>query len=912
MASMIFRKVSALPSTFEPDAVYLVSTAGGKFKMYLADNTGTSVKEQEGAAGGGGGNSEAVVTSVSRPDPVTTAENFWWNPSTDSLYIKETIASQPTWTIVVDSKPITPKTLESVLYYYGNPLSYMGLLSIPAIADEIASNYKYWVMATGLQNPAHPNYTTTVQIIQAVRDRGLKVYGNIPIDTTSSNYSVSQISTMADQWKTIAVDGIFLDKYGFDGGSTRQRQIDIVTTIRGKSLLICASSYESEEFMTDTLAQTGWASGDNRYSRWQTQNPLDQASPVQPGDTYVMPEFCYNTSGPLNFALTQKRAQTASSLCKSKQVSFWTQTTFGESSPGTVNPVVLGNLNTLEMSGDYISATAYLFDVLASGSAGASYGSNGTPVSAPLRKLPYGAETPAALATVTNATSTAGRYFGSTYVFVTNTTSQYVTVTGKMKTVAEKELIGSDASQAPSNSMLGTAAYTDSTAYATADQGALASTAVQPGLLATVATTGVYGDLTGKPTLAAVATSGAYGDLTGKPSLATIATSGAYSDLTGTPTLSAVAISGNYADLYGTPVLSTVATTGAYSDLSGKPVLSTVATSGSYTDLSNKPTIPAAQVQVDWNATTGITSILNKPSLSTVATTGAYSDLSERPTLATVSTSGSYNDLSDKPTIPAAQIQVDWNATAGITSILNKPTLATVATTGTYSDLSGVPTLATVATTGSYTDLSNQPTIPDAQVQTDWNAVAGISAIANKPAVIAAGATSADARSSIGAIPEAPSDSQNYARRNGDWTAFVAGDVTLNGNQTLTNKQISGSNNTLTVDGTNKVGYLTIPPNSITTSYELALSDIGKSITKSVAGDMALTIFADTVLAFPVGATVSIINSSASGTITIFSADTLVWSPEGTTGSRVLAPNGMATITKVPDSKWMIVGAGLT
>jgi len=32
--------------------------------------------------------------------------------------------------------------------------------------------------------------------------------------------------------------------------------------------------------------------------------------------------------------------------------------------------------------------------------------------------------------------------------------------------------------------------------------------------------------------------------------------------------------------------------------------LSTVATTGSYTDLSNKPTIPAAQIQSDWNQTT--------------------------------------------------------------------------------------------------------------------------------------------------------------------------------------------------------------------------------------------------------------------------------------------------------------------
>ena len=59
--------------------------------------------------------------------------------------------------------------------------------------------------------------------------------------------------------------------------------------------------------------------------------------------------------------------------------------------------------------------------------------------------------------------------------------------------------------------------------------------------------------------------------------LATVATTGAYSDLSGKPTLATVATSGAYADLSGTPSLATVATTGAYSDLSGKPTLGTAA-----------------------------------------------------------------------------------------------------------------------------------------------------------------------------------------------------------------------------------------------------------------------------------------------------------------------------------------------
>jgi len=83
------------------------------------------------------------------------------------------------------------------------------------------------------------------------------------------------------------------------------------------------------------------------------------------------------------------------------------------------------------------------------------------------------------------------------------------------------------------------------------------------------------------------------------------------------------------------------------------------------------PSIPAAQVNADWNAITGIAQILNKPTLSTVAT------------------SGSYNDLLNKPVIPAAQVNSDWNATSGLALILNKPTLFS----GNYSDLTGKPTI---------------------------------------------------------------------------------------------------------------------------------------------------------------------------------------------------------------------------
>jgi hypothetical protein len=134
-------------------------------------------------------------------------------------------------------------------------------------------------------------------------------------------------------------------------------------------------------------------------------------------------------------------------------------------------------------------------------------------------------------------------------------------------------------------------------------------------------------------------------------------------------------------------------TPGASSTIAASQVtgLATVATTGSYTDLINTPTIPAAQVNSDWNATSGLAQILNKPVLASVATTGLYSSLIGTPTLATVATSGSYTDLINTPSIPS-QTNADWSSASGPSEILNKPTFANVAFSGSYTDLINTPT----------------------------------------------------------------------------------------------------------------------------------------------------------------------------------------------------------------------------
>jgi hypothetical protein len=118
-----------------------------------------------------------------------------------------------------------------------------------------------------------------------------------------------------------------------------------------------------------------------------------------------------------------------------------------------------------------------------------------------------------------------------------------------------------------------------------------------------------------------------WSSITGKPSFATVATSGAYADLIGKPTIpskvsdltndSGFITSVAWADVSGKPNLFS----GAYADLTGKPVLF----SGSYTDLTNKPSIPTVP--------TNVSSFANDAGYLTSVGTISYNDLTNKPTI---------------------------------------------------------------------------------------------------------------------------------------------------------------------------------------------------------------------------------------------------------------------------------------
>lgn len=116
-----------------------------------------------------------------------------------------------------------------------------------------------------------------------------------------------------------------------------------------------------------------------------------------------------------------------------------------------------------------------------------------------------------------------------------------------------------------------------------------------------------------------------------------------------------------------------------------------------------------------------------------------------------------------------------------------------------------------------------------------------------------------------------------------------------------------------TVDGTNPVGFRNIPQSSSSANTTTVLSDAGGHLYHPASDNnpRTFTIDSNANVAYPIGTAITFINDKNTLTIAI-TADTLVWAEDGSTGSRTLAENGMATAVKVTSTRWIISGTGLS
>jgi hypothetical protein len=137
------------------------------------------------------------------------------------------------------------------------------------------------------------------------------------------------------------------------------------------------------------------------------------------------------------------------------------------------------------------------------------------------------------------------------------------------------------------------------------------------------------------------------------------------------------------------------------------------------------------------------------------------------------------------------------------------------------------------------------------------------------------------------------------------WAAAAAGDVTLTGVQTLTNKTLTSP-----VLNDPKLN-LTLNANTATT-YTFVLADNGKLVTSNNASAQTLSIPTNASVAFPVGTQINVawitgagqptINAVTSGTTTILSTGATSTAP------KLRVANSVATCIKIATDTWLVTG----
>lgn len=145
-------------------------------------------------------------------------------------------------------------------------------------------------------------------------------------------------------------------------------------------------------------------------------------------------------------------------------------------------------------------------------------------------------------------------------------------------------------------------------------------------------------------------------------------------------------------------------------------------------------------------------------------------------------------------------------------------------------------------------------------------------------------------------------------------TLAVADGKTLTASNTLT---LAGTDSTTMTfpPASASIGYLNVPQNSQSAAYTTVLADSGKHVLHPSADTTArtFTIDSNANVAYPIGTAITFVNQASAGVMTIaITTDTMRLAGAGTTGSRTLAANGIATALKLTSTEWIISGTGLT
>ncbi len=165
----------------------------------------------------------------------------------------------------------------NLLIYYSYPSLINGANGDIPTAAATFGNYDIVVLGDGLETPTHPDSANTGLIMQNSATASTRFFGYVDAGISTQNLTLSQIQTEISNWTNLGADGIFLDDFGYDFGTTRERQNAIVDYAHSLGLPVIANGF----FVDDVFSSAVDASS----------NPNGTATRLTAADFYLYESY---------------------------------------------------------------------------------------------------------------------------------------------------------------------------------------------------------------------------------------------------------------------------------------------------------------------------------------------------------------------------------------------------------------------------------------------------------------------------------------------------------------------------------------------------------------------------------------------------------------------------------------------
>lgn len=188
--------------------------------------------------------------------------------------------------------PVTTRKMKNLGIFYGWPTAINGVHNIDwdnrvQLASAEIAKYDRMILGETLEDPEHGDHENTKTIIATVHagGTGTQIFGYICTGTCGgANPSSTVINANIDQWKAMAVDGVFLDEAGFDFNQTQAPDANANTRARLVSALNHAHSLGLKVMVN------AWNADDIFVA--EASNP----APFNAGDSFLLESYLYQTT----------------------------------------------------------------------------------------------------------------------------------------------------------------------------------------------------------------------------------------------------------------------------------------------------------------------------------------------------------------------------------------------------------------------------------------------------------------------------------------------------------------------------------------------------------------------------------------------------------------------------------------